>query len=260
MDTRRFGAKTLIFTHNLDNLLCPPMKNRLRSPDALIGRGGFSLVELLTVIAVIAVLAAILIPVISSVRERSMVSTNVSNLRQINQAAGLWSVENQGGVVPSYDPGDALGDSLNHWTGLLAPYMGWQNDRIPFKSFFSTPNAMPVYINPFHPSRWGYGHNVNAFHFIKRDSNSAIYNETLVQSDTVENPAQTVFFVTSCSGNGNETFDRGWRGYVRPPGGYDDYIVDYSGPGNEAVVLWFDGHITTETEDYLGNAELWDIN
>jgi prepilin-type N-terminal cleavage/methylation domain-containing protein len=47
---------------------------------------GFTLVELLTVIAVIAVLAALLLPVLMRVRESARQSNCLSNLRQIGMA------------------------------------------------------------------------------------------------------------------------------------------------------------------------------
>jgi prepilin-type N-terminal cleavage/methylation domain-containing protein/prepilin-type processing-associated H-X9-DG protein len=54
------------------------------------GRGGFTLVELLVVIAVMALLAAMLFPILASARERARETTCLSNLRQIAQAQLLY--------------------------------------------------------------------------------------------------------------------------------------------------------------------------
>jgi prepilin-type N-terminal cleavage/methylation domain-containing protein/prepilin-type processing-associated H-X9-DG protein len=52
--------------------------------------GGFTLVELLVVIAVLTMLAGILFPVLAQVRERARQTTCLSNLRQIGQAQLLY--------------------------------------------------------------------------------------------------------------------------------------------------------------------------
>lgn len=83
-------------------------------------RRGFTLIELLVVLAIVAVLAAILVPVVGTVRSaaRGVVCTN--NLRQIgmvmlnyvNDEDGYWPAA----VVPSYG-------SLGSWIPQLAPYL-----------------------------------------------------------------------------------------------------------------------------------------
>lgn len=59
-------------------------------------RSAFTLVELLTVIAIIGILAAILIPVVGSVRKSARNSQCVSNLRQWSTAIGLYANDNRG--------------------------------------------------------------------------------------------------------------------------------------------------------------------
>jgi prepilin-type processing-associated H-X9-DG protein/prepilin-type N-terminal cleavage/methylation domain-containing protein len=59
----------------------------------------FTLIELLTVIAIIGILAAILIPVVSAVRESARSAQCMSNLRQIGQGIQLYA-EDHGGRAP----------------------------------------------------------------------------------------------------------------------------------------------------------------
>lgn len=73
-----------------------PLPPKGRPPRA---RGGFTLVELLAVIAIVGVLAAIVIPVVGSVRETARAGTCVSNLRQIGTATQLFASEYKG-ILP----------------------------------------------------------------------------------------------------------------------------------------------------------------
>jgi prepilin-type N-terminal cleavage/methylation domain-containing protein/prepilin-type processing-associated H-X9-DG protein len=61
----------------------------------------FTLIELLTVIAIIGILAAILIPVVGSVRESAKGSVCRSNLRQIGLAAHLYAADNNDFLPPT---------------------------------------------------------------------------------------------------------------------------------------------------------------
>ncbi len=97
---------------------------------------GFTLVELLTVIAIIALLAAMLFPVFSRARHRGYQAACLSNLKQLGGAFQSY-IADTGGFIPTWcliynNPGSAPSNpndpgSLT-WDAVLMPYM--QNSDI----------------------------------------------------------------------------------------------------------------------------------
>ena len=108
-------------------------------------RGGFSLIEMLVVIAIIAVLAAIAFPVFGRMRSSAQAATCTSNLRTLHQASMNYAADN-GGLFPmAISPtdnfaitlacqgylglsGSGYWERLNSWVGLSqrrAPFALW---------------------------------------------------------------------------------------------------------------------------------------
>jgi len=90
-------------------------------PASLPGRPlrAFTLVELLVVIAITGVLVAISLPVLAKVRSKTETVRAVSNLRQMNAIALLYSGDNNNRVLPAKS---APPDS-QQWQVLLARYL-----------------------------------------------------------------------------------------------------------------------------------------
>lgn len=86
-------------------------------------RSGFTLVELLTVIAVIGILAAIIIPTVGNVRERASRSAAASNLRQIAISYATYSTS--GGR-----PRSISAENIYEWARVLAQSGNFNDPQI----------------------------------------------------------------------------------------------------------------------------------
>jgi prepilin-type N-terminal cleavage/methylation domain-containing protein/prepilin-type processing-associated H-X9-DG protein len=89
---------------------------------------GFTLVEMLVVIAIIAILIALTVPVVNSIQERGRTTACASNLRQIGTALLAFAGEHDGdfpvagGVIPHGQKDPMTGQAS--WTEQIEPYMG----------------------------------------------------------------------------------------------------------------------------------------
>src|SRR6185436_21162252 len=63
---------------------------------------GFTLVELLAVIATIGILAAILLPVLAKAKIKAQQTRCMSNLHQLGLAWGMYTIDNGGRLAESY--------------------------------------------------------------------------------------------------------------------------------------------------------------
>lgn len=77
-------------------------------------RGGFTLVELLVVVAIVALLVAILLPALAGAREAAKAVQCLSNLRTAGQAVVMYQNDNDGHFPVS-----------SHTTGSLADESSW---------------------------------------------------------------------------------------------------------------------------------------
>lgn len=103
-----------------------PGRRGVATAGARRGWGGFTLTELLVVIALVTVLAAMLLPVLAHVREQALQTTCLSNLHQIGLAHLLY-LQDWDEHFPDWDmPGPPRPEpfgTLRFWPEYLHPYL-----------------------------------------------------------------------------------------------------------------------------------------
>lgn len=184
---------------------------------------GFTLIELLTVIAVIAILAAILIPSISKVRERSNLTKSVANVRSIGQATLLYSQENNGEYPVWYDYSKG-----QYWWAQLLPSLSED------KEIFGSPahDEFNPETNETLSETISYGWNYVVMGRHKADTS---YSGDHVLNQFNLDPSQTLI-VTDGPRTGS------W-GYIDHVGQFGDE-TRYG--NNELVALFLDGRVETK--------------
>lgn len=130
-------------------------------------RQGFTLVEVLIVIAIIAILAGIVFPVFALTRERARSSSCLSNEKQLGAAFLLY--------VQDYDQRTLHGGITvdSYWGPYTVPGAGWAGGLYAYvknpgvfhcpddTTGLSQPGATPIsYLYNSNASGWGYGVNV----------------------------------------------------------------------------------------------------
>jgi prepilin-type processing-associated H-X9-DG protein/prepilin-type N-terminal cleavage/methylation domain-containing protein len=227
------------------------------SEDRRSRRSAFTLVELLVVIAIIAILALLSMASLNKTQAKSRAVQCCANLRQIGAAALLWSSDNQGRIVPVFNPDQGSPLKLKNWPGLLAPYLGWQG--APNATAFPSYSSLPVGICPENPKVFGYGYNYVYLSWIQLpQKNQWVYYAQVTK------PSQTVMIVDSVVTAAPTTQ---WQPYVRVPpsqfyGTGTDVVTAFRHPGGVANVLWLDGHVSAEMSNSpaMTNDAMWQIN
>jgi prepilin-type N-terminal cleavage/methylation domain-containing protein len=96
---------------------------------------GFTLIELLAVIAIIAILAALLLPVLSTTKNKARRTTCLNNLRQINLGVRMYSDDAED-TSPSTQTTNRI---VNYYKTLVQSYVGMKGPPSTEDKLFACP-------------------------------------------------------------------------------------------------------------------------
>ncbi|MGC1374608.1 MAG: prepilin-type N-terminal cleavage/methylation domain-containing protein, partial [Anaerolineales bacterium] len=111
-------------------------------------RKGFTLIELLVVIAIIAILAAMLLPALSSAKQRALRVADASNEKQLGEGWTMYPGDHHNQPLPINWKGIATNNKLAT-TGT--PASAWETHEI---ARLSSGNTMSSTVNPPEPDGW----------------------------------------------------------------------------------------------------------
>ena len=225
---------------------------KLSGNAAGMNRSTFTLIELLVVIAIIAILASILMPALSSARERAKTSGCNNNLKQFGTWCQMYADNYNGVMFSSQNPSRGYGlTGTNRWTRVDSnPF--FFGVKVPYDTFAKTvlcpadakPNNSGT--KPDYPVQSSYGYNgswtpgdtkrgVSSQHLAKIKHPSAVcmmadtaYLDSDVSSDD------------GCASSWCITWDSSYRKYL-----YSDALMEANRirHGAKPNILYADSHV-----------------
>ena len=231
-------------------------------------RQRFSLIELLVVIAIIAILAGLLLPALNRAREKARGISCAANLKQLGQAATLYTGDYDGYIVPGASaPVNLLrmAEADATWLATLRNYLGCSLPPAGYGNpLFTEASELKVGVCPSSPERFGYGHNSWGLGLLADPQLPAgSYQNRAVKLSAVSKSSTILFLGDNFRAKYSEEFNRkfsNWTGWLAPGShGYEnDWSSLYFVHADAANVLYLDTHadsITRTSKDHFYSSE-----
>lgn len=235
----------------------------------------FTLIELLVVIAIIAILAAILMPALSSSRERSRAAACNNNLSNMGRALQMYSDDSGGYITPNNAGCRYLSYQLCRYLGISISGV-FRADSIPLSpkildtatADMVKPLICPSAVDHLKVTGNGiimsYGSNGYAYSNLTGDDNAGPDGIFAVHMNQVQRPAQKFYHTDAARYTANIAGDSAnkvikmdsytiFQKQTWPfrPQGYTHVEFRHNGRANW---VYFDGHCGTKTlDEFLPN-------
>lgn len=220
-------------------------------------RTGFTLVELLIVVAIIAMLAAMLLPALREAREKSKTISCQNNLKQLAAASFLYCGDYNDWLPHS---GGASATTLDGiyvcWKALLAPYLGiTELSRYKLEhGIFNCPTQKNVCTNTGYGANGFYGgYGWNWQYLGYRDD--PVYKPAWCKLASISKPSLTIEIGDTSDYYYTDNSSAGVCFYL-----YSYSNIEYTGNrhNNGGSYAWADGHVTyNKASDIMKNSPLW---
>ncbi len=230
---------------------------------------GFTLIELMVVIAIIGILAAILLPALARAQGKARSMQCVNNLRQLYLANTMYAAESGGNYCPAAPDIEVGFGGTTRWHGKretpnpesefdprkgpLAEYL--QDERVKECPVFTEFRTSGEVTDAFESGTGGYGYNmayIGGVSYLYDYPDNAKFS---TMDSGVRQPSRTIMFADAAMPKEGHIIEYSFiepphfvtpaHPKGRPDWGYASPSIHFRHNGR-ANVVWCDGHVTNE--------------